>query len=69
LNNFVTLPTRREYWELAGNGEARRHLLRPWLRNEKGRPIPSNQRSGRSGSGVRIDGLKMVAPLNVDMAT
>jgi hypothetical protein len=68
LNNFVTLHTRREYWDWP-EMERRRHLLRLWLRDENGRPIPSDQRSGRSGSGVRIDGLKMVAPLDVGMDT
>jgi len=67
LNNFVTLHTRREYqdWPEASR---KRHLLRLWLSDPAGRPIPREQREGRSGLGVHLDGVKLIAPLDVDVA-
>jgi len=67
LNNFVTLHTRREYqdWPQASR---KRHLLRLWLSDPDGRPIPKDQREGRSGRGVHLAGVKLVAPLDVDAA-
>ena len=67
LNNFVTLHTRREYqdWQEPAR---RRHLLRLWLSDEHGRPIPKEQRHGRAGSGVRIAGVPLIAPLDVGVA-
>jgi hypothetical protein len=67
LNNFVTLHTRREYrdWPEASR---KRHLLRLWLTDPDGRPIPKEQRSGRAGSGVHIVGVPLVAPLDVGVA-
>jgi Taurine catabolism dioxygenase TauD, TfdA family len=67
LNNFVTLHTRRAYQDWP-EFERRRHLLRLWLRDENGRPIPEDQRRGRSGSGIKIDGLRISAPLDVGLA-
>jgi hypothetical protein len=67
LNNYVTLHSRREYedWpEMA----RKRHLLRLWLKDPHGRPIPKSQREGRSGRGIQIKGLKFVAPLDVGQA-
>lgn len=67
LNNFVTLHTRREYqdWpELA----RKRHLLRLWLSDPHGRPIPKEQRHGRAGSGVQIAGVPLIVPLDVGVA-
>jgi hypothetical protein len=64
LNNFVTLHTRREYEDWPEEGR-KRHLLRLWLADPAGRPIPKEQREGRSGRGVRLDGVKLVAPLDV----
>jgi hypothetical protein len=46
----------------------RRHLLRLWLRDPAGRPIPVEQRDSRRGKGIQIDGLEMVAPLDVEVA-
>jgi hypothetical protein len=67
LNNFVMLHTRREYedWpELA----RKRHLLRLWLHDPNGRPIPREQREGRAGRGVNVKGVQRIAPLDVDVA-
>jgi hypothetical protein len=67
LNNFVMLHTRREYedWPEA---RRKRHLLRLWLTDPNGRPIPKEQREGRSGRGVRLAGVALNAPLDIDVA-
>ena len=54
LNNFVTLHTRREYqdWPEASR---KRHLLRLWLSDPAGRPIPREQRAGESDE--RVSGI------------
>ena len=67
LNNFVMLHTRREYedWPEA---HRKRHLLRLWLSDPDARPIPQDQREGRSGQGVHLAGVKLIAPLDVDAA-
>jgi hypothetical protein len=67
LNNFVTLHTRREYEDFAEE-HRKRHLLRLWLSDPEGRPIPQEQREGRSGRGVRLQGVPLVAPLDVSAA-
>jgi hypothetical protein len=67
LNNFVMLHTRREYEDWPEPAR-KRHLLRLWLRDPNGRPIPREQREGRAGRGVNIAGVKRVAPLDVDVA-
>ena len=67
LNNFVMLHTRREYEDWPEPAR-KRHLLRLWLRDPNGRPIPREQREGRAGRGVNITGVKRVAPLDVDVA-
>ena len=67
LANHVTLHSRRAFedWpEL----HRRRHLLRLWLRDPAGRPIPVEQRGTRRDKGVQIEGLKMIAPLDVEVA-
>jgi hypothetical protein len=67
LANHVTLHSRREFedWpEL----DRRRHLLRLWLRDTAGRPIPVEQRGTRRDKGVQIEGLQIVAPLDVEVA-
>jgi hypothetical protein len=64
LNNFVTLHTRREYEDWPDEGR-KRHLLRLWLSDPDGRPIPKDQREGRSGRGVQLKGVTLVAPLDV----
>jgi hypothetical protein len=67
LNNFVTLHTRREYDDWPDDAR-KRHLLRLWLSDPSGRPIPKDQREGRSGRGVHLKGVKLVAPLDVSEA-
>lgn len=64
LNNFVTLHTRREYRDWPEESR-KRHLLRLWLSDPEGRPIPRDQREGRSGRGVQLAGVKFIAPLDV----
>ena len=67
LNNFVMLHTRREYsdWPEA---ERKRHLLRLWLYDANGRPIPQAQREGRFGRGVSVKGVQRIAPLEAEAA-
>jgi hypothetical protein len=67
LNNFVMLHTRREYEDWPEPAR-KRHLLRLWLSDPVGRPIPNEQRHGRSGRGVRLAGVPLVAPLDVEVA-
>jgi hypothetical protein len=67
LNNFVMLHTRREYEDWPEPAR-KRHLLRLWLSDPAGRPIPQAQRQGRSGRGVRLKGVPLVAPLDVEVA-
>jgi hypothetical protein len=64
LNNFVMLHTRREYEDWPEPAR-KRHLLRLWLSDPDGRPIPREQREGRSGRGVHVVGVKLNAPLDV----
>jgi hypothetical protein len=64
LNNFVTLHTRREYRDWPDDAR-KRHLLRLWLSDPVGRPIPKEQREGRSGRGVMLKGVSFTAPLDV----
>jgi hypothetical protein len=65
LNNYVTLHSRRAYddWPEA---DRKRHLLRLWLADPNGRPIPKQQRDGYEGGGVLPLGVKLNAPLDVD---
>jgi hypothetical protein len=67
LCNQVTLHSRREFEDWP-EPHRRRHLLRLWLRDPTGRPIPNEQRGTRRDKGVQIAGLKMVAPLDVEVA-
>jgi hypothetical protein len=67
LNNFVMLHTRREYEDWPEESR-KRHLLRLWLTDPAGRPIPKEQREGRAGRGVHLQGVKLVAPLDVHAA-
>lgn len=67
LSNYVTLHSRRSYEDWP-EPHRRRHLLRLWLRDTAGRPIPIEQRDSRRGKGIQIDGLEMIAPLDVEAA-
>jgi hypothetical protein len=64
LNNFVMLHTRREYQDWP-EPSRKRHLLRLWLNDAHGRPVPRAEREGRS-SGVQLKGVNLVAPLEVE---
>jgi len=66
LANHVTLHSRRAFEDWP-DLHRRRHLLRLWLRDPSGRPIPVEQRGTRRDKGVQIEGLKMVAPLDVEV--
>jgi Taurine catabolism dioxygenase TauD, TfdA family len=67
LCNFVMLHTRRGYEDWPDPAR-KRHLLRLWLYDPEGRPIPQEQRQGRFGSGVNLKGVTRIAPLDVDAA-
>lgn len=67
LNNFVMLHTRREYRDWP-EPERKRHLLRLWLYDPAGRPIPKAQREGRFGRGVAVKGVERIAPLEAEAA-
>jgi Taurine catabolism dioxygenase TauD, TfdA family len=64
LNNFVTLHTRREFEDWP-EPERKRHLLRLWLSDSSSRPLLKVVREGRTGRGVWLKGVKLVAPLDV----
>ncbi len=64
LNNWVTLHARREYEDWPEESR-RRHLLRLWLDDPSGRPLPRALREGLPGQGYVIEGLKPIAPLDV----
>jgi hypothetical protein len=66
LANHVTLHSRREFEDWP-EPRRRRHLLRLWLRDPAGKPIPVEQRGTRRDKGIEIAGLKMVAPLDVEV--
>jgi hypothetical protein len=64
LNNYVTLHSRYGFEDWP-EPHRKRHLLRLWLRDTAGRPVPKEQREGRTGKGIQIAGLQFVAPLDV----
>jgi hypothetical protein len=64
LNNWVTLHSRHAYEDWP-EPMRKRHLLRLWLSDTDGRPIPKEQREGRAGRGVLPAGVKLNAPLDV----
>lgn len=66
LSNYVTLHSRRSFVDWP-EPERRRHLLRLWLRDTAGRPIPQEQLGSRRSRGVQIEGMKLVAPLDVEV--
>ena len=61
------LHTRREYHDWP-EVERKRHLLRLWLYDADGRPIPKAQREGRFGRGVSVKGVQRIAPLEAEAA-
>jgi hypothetical protein len=61
------LHTRREYQDWPEPAR-KRHLLRLWLHDAAGRPIPQDQREGRAGRGVAVNGVARIAPLDVEAA-
>jgi hypothetical protein len=67
LNNFVTLHTRREFEDWP-EPERKRHLLRLWLSDPSSRPLLKEVREGRTGRGVQLKGVKLIAPLEVSEA-
>lgn len=67
LNNFVTLHTRREFEDWPER-ERKRHLLRLWLSDPSSRPLLQIVRDGRTGRGVQLKGVKLIAPLDVSEA-
>jgi hypothetical protein len=67
LSNYVTLHSRRGFQDWPERNR-RRHLLRLWIKDVNGRPVPKQIREGRRGQGIRIDGLKMTAPLEAEAA-
>jgi Taurine catabolism dioxygenase TauD, TfdA family len=67
LCNFVMLHTRRGYEDWPETSR-KRHLLRLWLYDPEGRPIPEEQRRGRFGTGVNLKGVTRIAPLDVEAA-
>lgn len=64
LNNYVTLHTRRAFEDWP-EPSRKRHLLRLWLSDLEGRPIPPEQRVGRSGRGVTLE-VRPNVPLDMD---
>ena len=67
LNNLVMLHSRRSFEDWPEPAR-KRHLLRLWLADPHGRPIPASQQRGRSRLGIQIDGLKPVVPPDVAVA-
>jgi len=66
LANHVTLHSRRSFEDWPEK-HRRRHLLRLWLRDPTGKPIPKEQRGSRRDRGVQIEGVERVAPLDVEV--
>lgn len=65
LNNHVMVHARRDYQDCPETG-SKRHLLRLWLNDAVGRPIPEYRREGRRGRGVQVAGAEPSAPLDVE---
>ncbi len=64
LNNHVLLHSRRAYQDWPEKGR-KRHLLRLWLNDPVGRPIPEYRRQGRHGGGVLLKGVTPNVPFDV----
>lgn len=67
LNNFVTLHTRREFEDWP-EPDRKRHLLRLWLSDPTSRPLLKIVREGRTGRGVQLKGVRLIAPLDASDA-
>jgi hypothetical protein len=64
LNNLVMLHSRRAFEDFPED-HRKRHLLRLWLSDPDGRPIPQEQQRGRSRKGIQVDGVTPVVPFDV----
>ncbi len=64
LNNFVMLHTRREYEDWPEPAR-KRHLLRLWLYDPEGRPIPRSSARAASAAACNSRASRRVAPLDV----
>ncbi|MSQ52100.1 MAG: TauD/TfdA family dioxygenase [Betaproteobacteria bacterium] len=62
LNNHVCLHSRYHYEDWPDPAR-KRHLLRLWLSDPEGRPIPRNQRESYAGTGIVPVGVKLNVPL------
>lgn len=63
LNNYVIVHSRHGFEDWP-EPERRRHLMRLWLNDAVGRPIPEDRRARRD-FGVQMKGVKPVAPVDV----
>lgn len=64
LNNYVVVHSRRAF-EDGPRPDQKRHLLRLWLNDPVGRPIPAD-RGERRNRGLYLKHVKRVAPLELD---
>jgi hypothetical protein len=62
LHNHVTLHTRKAFEDWP-EPERKRHLMRLWLNDPEGRPIPPEFRDGLSG--IEVEGTVRCAPLDM----
>lgn len=62
LNNHVCLHSRYHYEDWPDPAR-KRHLLRLWLSDPQGRPIPKEQKESYAGSGIVPVGVKLNVPL------
>jgi hypothetical protein len=62
LNNHVCLHSRYHYEDWPDPAR-KRHLLRLWLTDPQGRPIPQEQRQSYAGTGIVPKGVKLNVPL------
>jgi alpha-ketoglutarate-dependent taurine dioxygenase len=64
LNNRVIVHARRAFEDWP-EPERKRHLLRLWLNDPGGRPVPDFLEKGRNRTGIRLAGVKLNVPLDV----
>jgi hypothetical protein len=65
LCNHVTVHSRRGFEDWP-EPDRKRHLMRLWLSDPDGRPIPKYMRDGQYKTGVLIKGVDLVAPLDAE---